>query len=295
MSFLTQTNLSRNLATVSTSLCRRVLVRKRLSLFFATLLLAISFFDVAPLWAQNVSGITVPAGGSAAGGDVIIQGTAVIEPFQKYELAFKREPNGDDAYAYFDGGTSPVVNGSLGIWRTTGLEPGIYSLRLRVVKLDGNYAEFYALNISVNQQAVTETPTTTPTPSEVTPTPIPTASFTPGPSPTPNIGQVQQPLVVDESLSPTDTPTAEAVAIAAPANDQASTNAAIVNPENVASSDAQAAPASGIRLALDNAMSMERLRSEFWRGVRISATLCLVGLALVTGRQIYSWSRRRFR
>lgn len=249
-------------------------------------------------YAQNTSGITVPAGGSSVSGDVIIQGTAVIEPFQKYELAFKREPNGDDAYAYFDGGTAQVVNGSLGIWRTTGLEPGIYSLRLRVVKLDGNYAEFYALNISVNQQAAaaTETATVTATvPSEATPTPIPSATFTPGPSPTPNIGQVEQPLVVEENLVPTDTPAAVVASVDGQSGDQQSTSAAIVNPANNSSGANQTEVTSGIGKAIGDAMSIERLSNEFWRGVRISAAICILGLALATGRQIYSWSRRRFR
>ena len=192
----------------------------RVALF--TLLVASALlFTASAAFAQAASGITVPAGGSSVSGDVIIQGTAVIEPFQKYELAYKREPNGDDAYAYFDGGTSQVVNGSLGIWRTSTLEPGIYSLRLRVVKLDGNYGEFFALNISVNQQAATETPTVTPTVGEATPTPIPSATYTPGPTSTPNIGEVAQPQTVEQSLSPTDTPTAEAVALA-PVDNQTS-------------------------------------------------------------------------
>ena len=63
------------------------------TLFVASALL----FTTSAAFAQAASGITVPAGGSSVSGDVIIQGTAVIEPFQKYELAYKREPNGDDA------------------------------------------------------------------------------------------------------------------------------------------------------------------------------------------------------
>ena len=265
----------------------------RVALF--TLLVASALlFTASAAFAQAASGITVPAGGSSVSGDVIIQGTAVIEPFQKYELAYKREPNGDDAYAYFDGGTSQVVNGSLGIWRTSTLEPGIYSLRLRVVKLDGNYGEFFALNISVNQQAATETPTVTPTVGEATPTPIPSATYTPGPTSTPNIGEVAQPQTVEQSLAPTDTPTAEAVALA-PVDNQASSGNVIVNPATSNETTTQPRTGSGLGAAIGNAMSLDRLRNEFWRGVRISATLSLLGLALVTGRQIYSWSRRRFR
>ena len=81
------------------------------------------------------------------------------------------------------GGTSPVVNGQLGTLNPAGFAPGIYTLRLRAVKLDGNYAEFFTPNISINQGPV-ETPTPD-EPTEPTPTPIPTATFTPAPQPTP--------------------------------------------------------------------------------------------------------------
>jgi hypothetical protein len=106
-----------------------------------------------PISAQDQSGITSPAPGAAISGDVPIFGTAVIDPFQKYELHFKQEPSGNDAYIYFYGGTSPVANGQLGVWQAGGLPPGTYSLRLRVVKQDGNYAETFVPNLSVNQGA----------------------------------------------------------------------------------------------------------------------------------------------
>ncbi len=44
----------------------------------------------------------------------------------------------------------PRQNGRPGVWQTGGLPPGLYSLRLRVVKNDGNYAEFFAPNLSLN-------------------------------------------------------------------------------------------------------------------------------------------------
>ena len=84
-------------------------------LMLLALLLSIgSLWPASPLKAQ--SGITSPTTGSTVSGDVPIMGTAVIDPFQKYELHFKLEPSGDDAYIYFAGATSPVANGQLGIW-----------------------------------------------------------------------------------------------------------------------------------------------------------------------------------
>ena len=116
-----------------------------------------------------------PAPETAVSGDVPIFGTAVIDPFQKYELHYKLEPSGDDAFIYFFGATNPVIDGQLGVWQASSLPPGTYSLRLRVVKNDGNYAEYYAPNLSVNMGPAEPTPE--PTSSEPTPTPIPTATF----------------------------------------------------------------------------------------------------------------------
>ena len=126
---------------------------RRIAGSIVTLIILLFLSIGGTLWQPVVaqSGITSPAPGSSVSGDVTVIGTAVIDPFQKYELHFKLEPSGDDAYVYFTGNTVPVQNGPLGVWQTGGLPAGIYSLRLRVVKNDGNYAEFFAQNISVNQ------------------------------------------------------------------------------------------------------------------------------------------------
>ena len=201
------------------------------------------FFFLFPhtLFAQQ-AGITSPATGASVSGSVPILGTAVIEPFQKYELHYKLEPNGDDAYIYFDGGTNQITSGQLGVLQAGAFAPGTYSIRLRVVKLDGNYAEYFAQNLSVNQApptavvvaptatlptvgsigaVVTPTPTFTPPPSVPTLTPIPTLTFTPAPQPTPAVGQVTQPQVQTNILPtrtplPTSTPVEVAAIIDAP-------------------------------------------------------------------------------
>ncbi len=166
----------------------------RLALTAAMALLAVcgALWALAPaaVRAQDSSGISSPGPGAAINGDVPIIGTATIDPFQKYELHYKQEPSGDDAYIYFAGGTSPVVNGQLGVWQAGGLPAGTYTLRLRVVKADGNYAEFYIPNITVNQGAAVPSVTAT---SALTPTATPT--FTPAPQPTAVVGQVTQPQV----------------------------------------------------------------------------------------------------
>jgi hypothetical protein len=239
--------------------------------------------------AQDVSGITSPATGSGVTGDVPIFGTAVIEPFQKYELHYKAEPSGDDAFIYFSGNTVPVINGQLGVWQSGGLPPGAYSLRLRVVKADGNYAEYFARNLSVNQGAVAAALlTATATPSAPTPTPIPTATFTPAPQPTPAVGQVEQPAIAEP---PTATPDAQAVAEAAAVVPAAGAEA------ETAGSGALVVPAAGeeestggsVTRQLGEALALNRLRSAFLNGIRISAALFLGVIAIYGGKRLFDW------
>jgi hypothetical protein len=260
----------------------------------AALVLFLSVFgwlSLAPLVAiQSQSGISSPAAGAAVSGDVAIIGTAMIDPFQKYELHYKLEPSGDDAYIYFDGNTVAVNGGQLGVWRASALAPGVYTLRLRVVKVDGNYAEFFAPNLSVNQG-----PPPTPTPSEPTPTPTasePTATYTPAPTPTPVIGQVEQPLLPE----PTPTATPAAVALvdpnqpAAPAQPAGSASGGgtgvIVNPNEPS--------VAGAARDLGEALSLDNLRQRFFTGMRFSAAIFIVVLALYGGKRVFQWARRRY-
>jgi hypothetical protein len=255
------------------------------------LFLAIAWGVALPATAQGQSGITSPAAGTAVTGDVPIFGTAVIEPFQKYELHYKQEPSGDDAYIYFGGGTTPVNNGQLGIWQAGGLPPGSYSIRLRVVKADGNYAEFFAPNLSVNQG-----PAPTPTSSEPTPTSIPTATFTPAPQPTPIVGAVQQPSVEGESaLLPTATPAqVAAVEGGAPAAESAPAAADLAAAEGGVTA-VLPADSGGLTRELGEALAFDMLRERFWNGVRYSALFCFAIFALFGGKRLFEWVWTQFR
>ena len=251
-----------------------------------------------PIYAQAQSGITSPESGVAVSGDVPILGTAVIEPFQKYELYFKQEPSGDDAYIWFAGGTAPVVNGQLGVWQASGLPAGQYSIRLRVVKNDGNYAEFFARDLQLNLEAVA-TPTTTPTetPAGPIPTPIPSATFTPAPQPTVALGEVTLPQA---GAAPTDTPTPEPIAAVEAAQEQAASADAANSGGAVVSADGQIAdPAAdeiesnSITRQLGEALAFTRLRTQFFNGVRYSAALFLVVGVIFLGKRVFSWTRAR--
>ncbi len=272
---------------------------------------ALILFLSTPSAVQAQSGITSPASGSAVSGDVVIMGTAVIDPFQKYELHYKPEPTGDDAFIYFDGNTVQVTNGQLGTWRAAALPPGIYSIRLRVVKADGNYAEFPVSNLSVNQgaaptptEAVTNSLTITTTATvdplnagQPTETPIPTLTFTPGPQPTTVVGQVTQPQV-EGSLS-TSTPTAPAVALGSVVTDSLSSNGVITGDVAVLFDATQAAtpsaPASSVTRELGEAVAINRLRSFFFSGMRLSATLILGGVVLLLGKRLFGWVWTQYR
>lgn len=245
----------------------------------------------AAVRAQDSSGISSPGPGASINGDVPIIGTATIDPFQKYELHYKQEPSGDDAYIYFAGGTSPVINGQLGVWQAGGLPPGAYTLRLRVVKVDGNYAEFYIPNITVNQSAGVPTPTAT---SELTPTATPT--FTPAPQPTAVVGQVTQPQVEGDAQAPTETPTPAAVAVgdaagAAGGDAALPTTGTLLGAQEAA---VQTAAGASVTDQLGESLGFERLRTQFFNGVRISAALFIGFAALLAGKKLFEWVWKKY-
>jgi hypothetical protein len=137
--------------------------------------------------------ITSPRDRAEARDKVSIRGTATHPDFWRYEVAYGPEPNPGDQWILIGAvHETQVVDNVLETWDTTLLPDGNYSLRLRVVRRDGNYDEYFVRQISVaNTQ-----PTDTPTPPEVTP--IPTDTPTPLP-PTPTI-------VIELPILPSPTP-----------------------------------------------------------------------------------------
>lgn len=145
---------------------------------------------------QEQPGISSPRDGAVVRGVVNIIGTATHPEFWKYEIYYAPFPNPTDQWVFV--GTvheTAVVNGQLETWNTTFIPDGVYALRLRVVRRDGNYTEYTVNNISVANTRPTDTPTPaasptpvdTPTPQPPTPTPeiVQPPTATPRPSPTP--------------------------------------------------------------------------------------------------------------
>jgi hypothetical protein len=279
---------------------RRLLLSRWTRRFAVLLIIVSALAPVAfvPFALHAQSGITSPTSGTTVSGDVIITGTAVHPAFQRYELYYKLEPSSNDAYIYFDGGSAQVTNGPLGIWRTATLPPGVYTIRLRVVKNDSNYDEAFLENVLIGQAASAEaTPTPTPTASEPTPTPIPTATFTPAPQPTPNVGQVTQPQVEGDGpvLAPTlAVDTAVLTGTTGSTNDASGANAGTLFADAAPAVQVQEVNTSFTR-DLGEAVAVDRLRGFFFTGMRASAILILGSIVLLAGRRLVSWVWTQYR
>lgn len=168
---------------------------------------ALPLVDVAV--AQPTGQITSPRDRSTVRGLAPIEGSATHAQFQKYEIHYGPEPNPGDQWTPVGGSpfTVPVVQGRLGLWDTTIIPDGIYSLRLRVVREDGNYDEYFVRGIQVSNLQPTETPTPAATPTLAAPT------DTPEPTPTIVIGV---PTVASPTPKPTSTPLPTALPTATP-------------------------------------------------------------------------------
>lgn len=184
----------------------------RLNVFLVIIVLGLFWLLQIPgaiaaptLQGQDIAVITSPTNNAVVQGVVQIQGSADHSQFQFYKLEFAPEPvSGDQWQIIGDLQNQPILNGVLGTWDTTPYPDGSYTLRLQVVKLDGNYDEAYVQQIVIsNAQPI---PTDTP---ETQETPIPTVTPTQVP-PTPTI-IIDQPVV--------ETPTPRPVETSAPLED----------------------------------------------------------------------------
>ena len=141
--------------------------------------------------------ITSPRDRAVVRDKVSIRGTATHPEFWKYEVAYGPEPNPSDQWILIGAvHENQVVDNVLETWDTTLLPDGNYSVRLRVVRRDGNYQEYFVREIAVANTVPTDTPTpeVTPTPTE-TPTPLP---------PTPTI-IIELPLLPSPTFQPLPT------------------------------------------------------------------------------------------
>ncbi len=96
----------------------------------------------APRCADARSVITAPGLNASVSGMVPIYGTATHERFQYYKLEYGPGANPANAqWSYFAEGRKPVQGGPLGTLNAGVLAPGVYSIRLVVVDVTGNYVD----------------------------------------------------------------------------------------------------------------------------------------------------------
>ena len=144
--------------------------------------------------------ITSPEVSQEIRGIVPIIGSALVPDFQYYKVEYGNGPDPSQWFLIGSMPETPVVNGQLEIWDTTRLPDGVYSLRLRAVKRDGNYGEFFVRQVVIVNARPTHTPTSEPSPT-------PTAAA-PTVSATPRATATLQIIAPSAALSPpTATPT----------------------------------------------------------------------------------------
>lgn len=259
--------------------------------FTLLLFLHLPFIAVGQVQAQAQNGISEPESGDAISGVVTIRGTATHESFLRYEVAFSR---GAD-WIVFAEGDQPVVDGTLAIWDTTVGQPGnavfpdgAYNLRLRVVRQDYNYDEYFVQNLMVSN-ATTPTPTATATTQgQATP-----PAGTPAPEATGSSGlTIIRPTGLP-TLTPFPTPS-----VPAPPADQVSSG-----PPAAGEAEAALNTGGGGDGLLQQMLNVNtnRFGQAFWSGVRLT----LYAFALVAGyllvrfllrivwrRVLTEWNRR---
>jgi hypothetical protein len=104
----------------------------------------------APPAQGDLSLITSPQNNAIVRGQVPILGSATHPQFQFYKVEVAHEPPIDENFAIIGAiHEEQVVDGQLEVWDTTQVPDGSYTLRLRVVRLDGNYNEYSVVQVVV--------------------------------------------------------------------------------------------------------------------------------------------------
>jgi hypothetical protein len=215
--------------------------------------------------------IASPQSLASVRGSVSITGSALHPQFQRYELYYTVEP-GENWVFIGEAKTTPVANGLLGTWETAGLPDGSYSLRLRVVRQDGNYDEGFARNIAVaNRTPPTPTPTDTPAELPTLP-PVIEGVFTP----TPIVEATTTPVSVEQPAIPTPTPRPSPTTT--PENDDSAVAASGEDSSGDSTSE-----------GLADVFDASALRSSFTRGLVIAGSIFLAVGAFFGVRRLLMW------
>lgn len=167
-----------------------------IALLLANLIAVLPVAAVPPTQERQAI-ITSPRDGAQLTGVVQVTGTATDPKFDHYELAWAAQ-NTPDNWHLVANVQNQIANGSLGTWDTSQLPPGVYLLRLRVVREGEKFVDAVVRDLSINQG--------TPTPA-----PSPTAPIGPTIPPSPTRGVITATPTVAIVQPPTSTPQATVV------------------------------------------------------------------------------------
>ncbi len=218
--------------------------------------------------AQATNGITQPTSGETISGTVEVRGTAVHPSYLRYELAFLQQDVPGADWIVFAEGSEQIADGVLAVWDTTvgraiGLPifpDGRYQLRLRVVKTDFNYDEYFVTNLIIQNAG----PTPIPTPDETAVALTAAAPSVPVQPTGSGESSFQQPTPLPSLTpfpTPTPPPTVEGATAAAPQAEDSGNGGIIGQLE---------------------AVETTQVGNAFWLGIRLTAGLFLIaGLYLL--------------
>jgi hypothetical protein len=121
---------------------------------------------------EKIAEVNSPAASDriVVGQTLQIAGSAYVDDFASYTLDFGAGDNPTAWTPITDARKQAVDKALLGVWNTTGLQPGRYRMRLRVVDEFQNAQESQPLIVTLSAPA-TPTPTPIPTPTVVAVTP----------------------------------------------------------------------------------------------------------------------------
>jgi hypothetical protein len=147
-------------------------------------LLAASMLLAFPAAAQQAGIVTAPVTGQAVQGVVVATGTSDVDGFQSAEVSFAYQDDPTGTWFLLQRSDAPVFSDTLAVWDTTAITDGLYSLRLRIVLVDGTALDTTVTGLRVRNYTPMETP---PPDASVHASPglLPLAAPTDQPGPTP--------------------------------------------------------------------------------------------------------------
>jgi hypothetical protein len=93
--------------------------------------------------------VTAPRTGATLSGVLDVRGTIVHPRLQRWELYWAEHKEGEQQWLFLHRESHQVVNDLIARLDLSQVAPGLYDLRLRVVRVDGNYSDYTIRRLSV--------------------------------------------------------------------------------------------------------------------------------------------------